>query len=100
MKHKVILFSFAIMLVLSIVLSVQGNQSTCSGGGCDLVKSSEYAKTFGIYNAYYGVVIFSFMCILLLSHIKWPSRKQKILIRFAGVAGMLMALRFIYIQAF
>jgi uncharacterized membrane protein len=79
----------------------EGIPSVCNPEkSCDLVKTSPYAKTFGIFNAYYGVVIFFILAIITFAHSKKPKKETKYIIFLAAVIGSLIALRFLYLQAF
>jgi uncharacterized membrane protein len=89
------------MFIISVLLSIQGIPSICrEGEGCDIVKTSHYAQTFGIYNAYYGVAIFALLIIVSIMQHKKPSRNKKLFLQIAAIIGSLTAIRFIYIQAY
>jgi uncharacterized membrane protein/predicted DsbA family dithiol-disulfide isomerase len=63
------------------------------GGGCDIVRQSEYAQVLGVKTPVLGVVFFVGVLLLAL----WPARR--LLLAWAG-AGALAALVFVAVQAF
>ena len=100
-KYKLIAGCFILALIVSLLMVIEGVPTICEPGkSCDIVKTSPYATTFGIFNAYYGVAIFLFMNALLFTHIIRPTKEKKRLIIISGVIGSIIALRFIYLQAF
>ncbi|MEK6871818.1 MAG: vitamin K epoxide reductase family protein [Nanoarchaeota archaeon] len=100
LKYPLVTFLFILILFVSILMSIQGIPNVCNPESCDYVKTSVYAKTFGVFNAYYGVVISALMILLLLHHIYQPTKIKKIMIYTACTIGALIAIRFLYIQAF
>ena len=101
MKYRIIATLFFFMFIISLLLSIQGIPSICrEGEGCDIVKTSHYAQTFGIYNAYYGVIIFALVTLVSIMQHNKPSKNKKLFLWAASVIGSLVAIRFIYIQAF
>ena len=101
MKYRVIALLFTIMFMISLLLSIQGIPSICrEGEGCDVVKTSEYAQTFGVYNAYYGVIIFALLTLVGIMQHNKPTKDKKLFLQIASIIGSLAAIRFIYIQAF
>ena len=100
MKYLIIALLFTVMFITSLLLSIQGIPSICQEGeGCDIVKTSHYAQTFGIYNAYYGVFIFALLTIISIMQHNKPSKNKKLFLQTAAIIGSLVAIRFIYIQA-
>jgi len=70
------------------------------GGNCQLVLSSKYNRIFGIYNDLLGLVFYLVVAILagLLVVEVGPAKWWNTII-FAGVSvGVLMSIRFIYLQ--
>ena len=63
------------------------------GGGCDIVRQSEYAQIIGIKTPVLGVAFFVGVLLLAL----WPARR--LLLAWTG-AGALAALSFLAVQAF
>jgi uncharacterized membrane protein len=101
MKYKIIFGLLVISLLSSLVLTLTPIPAVCRPGeGCDIVRTSEYAYTFGIPNPYYGVLIFSFLCLLTLSHMKWPHKRKKQVIHSGVIIGSIVAIYFIYLQHF
>ena len=101
MKYKIITGLFVVMFVISLILSIQGIPSFCrENEGCDIVKTSHYAQTFGINNANYGVVIFAFLTLISILQSKKPTNNKKLFLQIAVIIGTLISIRLIYIQAF
>jgi len=101
MKYKLILAIFAICLTASIILSFPKDTSICKPGeGCDTVQNSKYAYTFGIKNSYLGIIVFSFLSLVTLSHIRDPKKKKHRIISGGIIVGSLIAVYFIYLQKF
>ena len=101
MKYKIILGLLLLSLILSVTFVLGKNPAFCTTeGGCNVVKSSEYAYTFGINNGYYGIIIFALLSTILFLQIRKPSNGKRIILNLSLLIGSLIALRFIYIQAF
>lgn len=101
MKYKIILGLLLLSLIISITFVLSGNPAFCTAQeGCETVKNSEYAYTFGINNGYYGIIIFAILSAVLFLQIRNPSNKKRIILNIALLIGSIVALRFIYIQAF
>jgi uncharacterized membrane protein len=100
-KYKILLALFGISLISSLILSLIPTPIVCSAEvGCDIVQTSSYNQTLGLKNSYYGLVIFTFLVFLTLSHIKKPTKNKKMLIHLAIIVSSLVALYFLYIQKF
>ncbi|MEX0920803.1 MAG: vitamin K epoxide reductase family protein [Candidatus Pacearchaeota archaeon] len=103
-KYIILLILTLISLVSSIILSLPTESSDyCSfgeEGGCDIVHGSKYNYTLGIQNSYFGIIIFSFLFLLIYSQIKNPSKNKENSINFLIIFGSLIALYFLYIQHF
>lgn len=100
-KYKILFGIFAIALIMSLLLAFVPLPLICTPfEGCNAVQTSSYAKTFGIENSYLGIVIFSFMSILIFSQIKKPHKGKKILINVGVFLGAMTALYFLYLQQF
>src|SRR5512134_4017076 len=63
------------------------------GGGCDIVRASDYAQLFGIKTPFFGILFFTVAIVLAL----WPARRALIAWTAAGALGSLV---FLGIQAF
>src|SRR3989304_5040549 len=91
-RYHVVLLLFLISLISSIMLSVTPVSVICDvSSGCEVVHYSQYNYTFGMQNSYYGVVIFTLLILLTLSHLINPSQNKKALINLSIVGGSLMA---------
>jgi uncharacterized membrane protein len=99
-----------ICLLLAVVIEVEKTQfklnynNICSAitgtNGCETVQSSTYSRTFGISNTYYGMLGFSLLIIfsaMLLKKKNWIIHN---LLITGCIASGLMALWFLYAQAF
>jgi len=105
MKNKFLLAIFIISFLASVILSIP--QSSDSGFcradanvGCNSVQNSKYSYTFGIKNSYIGLIAFAFLSFVVFSHIKNPRKNKKLLIDIGIIIGALIAIYFIYLQAF
>lgn len=100
-KYKIILILLTISLISSIILSLDQNSSFCNiGGGCDIVKNSTYASTFGIKNYYYGIVVFTFLIIITLMHIHKKSDNKYRILALGLLTSSAIAIYFIFLQIF
>ncbi len=100
-KYKLLLILFALSFLSSIALSTGKTRLLCDAySECDIVKNSKYSYTFGISNNYYGIVIFAFMLVLVLMQIKNPTEKKEKTIKLGVMVASLVALYFLYLQAF
>ena len=106
--YVVLLILSALGILFSLLIAVENSSkslqnfcSATSAGGCISVQSSVYGKTFNIDNYVFGITGFAILSLLTL--LKLIHSKSKIIEYFiiAGsiIAG-LVALRFLYIQAF
>jgi uncharacterized membrane protein len=101
LKYKILLIIFIIALISSIILSFVPLPLICTQfEGCNTVQTSIYAKTFGIENSYFGIVIFSFMSFMIYSHIRKPHNHKKTLISLGVFAGTMISFYFLYLQKF
>jgi uncharacterized membrane protein len=94
----IFIFSFVASAVLSFVPAEQacgGTQTTCY-----VVQTSEYEKTLGINNSYFGLIAFPILLILAFSHIKDPKKYKKQMIILGIIGGALFAIYFLYLQFF
>src|SRR3989338_532413 len=85
-KYHLITGCFILALIVSLLMAIEGVPTICEPGkSCDIVKTSPYATTFGIFNAYYGVGIFLIMNALLFTHLVRPTKEKKMLIILSSV---------------
>ncbi len=99
-KYIVLLIIFIICLIASAILSFIPPEKACGGDetSCNIVSESPYAKTIGIKNCYFGLIIFSVLIILTICHILKPKKYKKQLILIGLIAGSVLAVYFIYLQ--
>jgi uncharacterized membrane protein len=92
---------FLICFIVSSIITFTPTPAICNpGDGCDVVLTSSYAETFGIKNSAIGMIGFGILTILTLLQIINKSNKKRNFI-FLGIAiGSLIALYFIFLQAF
>lgn len=100
-KYQIILALVIIALISSIILSFTPVSLICStSSDCSIVHYSSYNSLFGIENSYYGIVIFSFLALLIIFYFTNPTQNKKALINFSIIIGSVVALYFLYIQHF
>lgn len=101
-KYVVLIAIFFISLVASAILSFLPAEQACGGiqTTCYVVQTSQYEKTLGINNSYFGLIAFPALLIFTLFHIKKPKKYKKQIITFGIVFGALVALYFLYLQFF
>jgi len=99
-KYITLLIIFIICLIVSIILSFIPPEKACGGTdtGCYIVNTSEYEKTIGIKNSYFGMIAFSVLIILTICHLLKPKKYKKQLILIGLVIGSVVAVYFIYLQ--
>lgn len=101
LRYKIVFVIFVLAFISSLLISFVPLQFICTQlEGCNVVLTSAYAKTFGISNSYYGVIIFLLMSLITLLYIKKPDKNKKFLINFGAFIGTLVALYFLYLQQF
>ncbi|MBS3085325.1 vitamin K epoxide reductase family protein [Candidatus Pacearchaeota archaeon] len=101
MKYKIILFLMVISLFSSILIMLPKEiKGMCVQNTCESVTDSQYGKFLGISNSYYGVVIFSFLAIVIFLHINKPTKIKKQIISIGVITGSIIASYFIYLQKF
>ncbi len=100
-KYKAILFLFLISLASSLIISLVPLPLICSPNeGCTIVQSSPYASVFGISNDYFGDAIFLMMSVATILFILRPTKGKKLFINLGVCIGALVAIYFLYLQAF
>jgi len=100
MKYNILLLLFAIIIVVSGILTFVPIEKACKStlDNCITVHTSKYEYTFGIKNSHLGLGAFLIMFILTFSHIKNPKKLKKNLIATGLIIGTLFALYFLYVQ--
>jgi uncharacterized membrane protein len=99
MKYKILLVLFLIALITTIVLALTPVSQICDPTkGCDLVQHSSYSKTFGINNAYFGIILFALASLILFLQIKKTTEKRRKLIHVMVFIGAIVATYLIYVQ--
>jgi uncharacterized membrane protein len=100
-KYIFLAILLLISLISSIIISLQPVSEYCDAGeGCDIVQHSIYAKIFGIKSSHFGVIAFSILLITTLLQLKKPTKKKKQFIQLGIAISAIIAIHFIYIQAF
>lgn len=101
LRYKILLVLFLLALASSLILSFVPLPLICTSfAGCNTVQTSSYAKTLGISNSYFGVVIFALMSFLTIMHLRKPGKHTKIIINAGVFIGTLIVLYFLYLQQF
>jgi uncharacterized membrane protein len=103
-KYTLILAFLLIALFGSVMTLTEKNSAFCntenSLSGCAIVQETDYSKTAGINNSYFGIVGFSILSLFTIQYIRKPAKLTK-LILFTGIsAASFIALYFLYLQAF
>jgi uncharacterized membrane protein len=101
-KYKILLVLFAIAFLASLILSFVPLEQACGGvqTGCYAVQTSQYETTFGIKNAYLGLVAFAIIGLLAIFQIKHPIKERKQIIGLGVIVASLIAVYLLYIQFF
>ncbi len=99
-KYVILLVIFIIGLIASAILSFIPPEKACGGDetSCNIVNESPYAKTIGIKNCYFGLIVFSVLITLTIYHILKPKKYKKQLILIGLITGSILAVYFIYLQ--
>lgn len=102
LKYKILLVLFVIAFLASAVLSFVPLEKACGGTQttCYAVQTSQYETTFGIKNAYSGLVAFFLIGVLAFFQIKNHKKSRKNLITGGIVFASLIAVYLLYIQFF
>jgi uncharacterized membrane protein len=102
-KYTAIILLLLAGLVGSI-LTLSENSAFCIADeektGCSAVQSTPYAYTLGIKNGYYGIAFFSILIILALSQVYQTRELTKKLFQIGIISGVIIAIYFLYLQAF
>jgi len=102
MKYKILLVIFAICLAFSVLLAFVPAEKICGdeGSSCSIVQNSEYKKTLGVNNSYFGIVAFTILIFLTIFYMRSSEKQIGLLLDIGITVCALGALYFIYIQAF
>ncbi len=102
MKYKILIILFTISLAFSILLSVIPTDKLCGEetSSCSIVQNSQYKETLGIKNSIMGIISFSILIFLTLSHMRNPKKHKKISLALILLISTIIALHFIYLQMF
>jgi len=102
MKYKILLTIFAICLASSLLLTFTPVEKICGDqtSGCSIVQNSQYKKTLGINNSYFGIIAFTILITITISHMQNPKRYKKIFLTSLTIISALVAIYFIYLQIF
>ena len=98
-KYPLILSIFILCLISPIIITIEPIPKLCISG-CDLVRSSNYSSFIGIRNSTLGIFIFSILSIITALQLRKKSKNKERIISLATIFGSLVALYFIYLQAF
>lgn len=101
-KYKILLVLFIIAFIASAILAFIPAEQACGGTqtGCYTVQISQYESTFGIKNAYFGLIAFFIIGILAFLQIKKREKIRRDLITYGAVFASLIAVYLLYIQFF
>lgn len=101
-KYKILLGLFTICFLASLILSFVSIEQACGGTqtGCYAVQTSQYETTFGIKNAYFGLIAYLLIGFLAALQIKHSNRERRTLITAGVVFASLIAIYLLYIQFF
>lgn len=101
-KYVVLIAIFFISFVASAILSFVPAEQACGGvqTTCYIVQTSEYEKTLGVNNSYFGLIAFSALLIFSISQLKNPKKYKNQIITAGIIFGSLFAIYFLYLQFF
>jgi len=102
MKYKILLLLFAIIIIVSSILSFIPLDKACKQekGSCEIVNTSQYESTFGVKNSHLGLIAFLILSGVTFSQIKRPKKIKKRLIGTGLIIGTVYSLYFLLIQFF
>lgn len=100
-RYVFILVILLLSLLSSLLLTVKPISEICDvNEGCEVVAHSTYNTTFGVKNSLFGSIIFFILCIACFIYLDNPLQKTKRFIDYSIFLGSIVALYFLYIQAF
>lgn len=102
LKYKILLGLFIIAFIASAILAFVPTEQACGGvqTTCYAVQTSQYETTFGIRNAYLGLIAFLLIGFLTFLQIKEKQKIRKDLIMYGVVLASIIAVYLLYIQFF
>lgn len=102
LKYKVLFVLFILSFLASAILSFIPLEQACGGiqTTCYVVQTSNYETTWGIKNAYLGLIAFGIISILTIFQIEIPRKLTKNLINTGVIFASIIAFYFLYIQFF
>jgi len=101
-KYALILIFIFLAILASAVLSFIPIEKACglTNSGCYRIQVSQYEKTFGVKNAYPGLMAFVILFIITFLQIKNPTKEKKQFLLGGLIASSIIALYFLYLQFF
>jgi uncharacterized membrane protein len=101
-KYILLIAIFFLSFIASAVLSFVPPEQACGGiqTTCYIVQTSEYEKTLGINNSYFGLIAFPILLIFTFSHLKKQEKYKKRIITLGILFGSIFAIYFLYLQFF
>ncbi len=101
-RYRLLAVIFGICFIASGILSFMTPEQACGGTdtGCYAVQESGYKEALGMNNSYFGLIAFSILGVLSLSHLDNPRKIKKKLITYGIIAGSVVAIYFLYLQFF
>jgi uncharacterized membrane protein len=101
-KYLILIAIFFLSFVASAVLSFVPAEQACGGTQttCYVVQTSEYEKTLGINNSYFGLVAFPILLVFAFSYLGKQKKYKKNIILAGTIFGSIFAIYFLYIQFF
>jgi uncharacterized membrane protein len=100
MKYKILLLLFAIIIVISSILSFIPLDKVCKSetSSCEIVNTSQYEKILGIPNSYLGLGAYLFLFALTLSQMRRPKETKRKILALGLIIGTGFAIYFLVIQ--
>jgi len=101
-KYVVLIAIFFISFAISAILSFIPAEQACGGTQttCYAVQISQYERTLGVNNNYFGLIAFPILTILALSYIHKPKKYKKQILTLGLFLGSALAVYFLYLQFF
>ena len=103
-KYKILAFLIFISLASSLILTINELKPSpliCNAAeGCSIVSQSPYSKTFGIENAYIGLIFFLILFNVILSQIRKPNFRKEKIVNFGIYVAGIWAIYSLYLMEF